>query len=175
MNLDIFKEQVNQRRLAALNKISSVPISALIWGPDPKGDTKVSECRRKLKEELSKFNVYACFSEELFDPTIEYSNLAQQVAQVEAFDIVLSIPDSPGSIAEIHDFALVPGLSSKIITFLNKKWNDGYSNQTLINLKSTISCQIQVYDENKLPHCVIDESIKIIKVLKESFFLLGRR
>lgn len=175
MDFNVFKEQVNQRRLDSLHRISQVPISALIWGPDPSGTSKVAECRRALKMELSKFNVYACYSEELYDPNIDYSNLAQQMAQVEAFDIVFSIPDSPGSIAEIHDFAIIPGLSSKIITFLNSKWNSGYSNQTLINLKSNISCQVQLYDESELPLCIIDESIGIIKTLKESFYVLGRR
>ena len=59
------------------------------------------------------------------------SVMAQQVAHAEAHDIVFSLPSSPGSVAEIHDFARIPWLSHKIVTFLNSDWSDGYSNQNL--------------------------------------------
>lgn len=175
MDFDRFKDQVNQRRLEALTKISATPIAALVWGPNPSTTSKTARCRKKLKEELGNHQVYACYSEELFDPSLKFSNLAQQVAQVDAFDIVFSIPDSPGSIAEIHDFALIPGISSKIITFLDNKWSAGYSNQSLIQRSSSLSTQVRFYDKKNLPHCIVEESINVIKILKESFFLLGRR
>ena len=45
---------------------------------------------------------------------------------MEAADIVFSLPDTPGSIAEIHDFARVPWLAHKIVAFLDRRWDDGY-------------------------------------------------
>lgn len=175
MDFDVFKQEVDQKRIAALKRIAATPISALVWGPDPNGASVTAQCRKTLKEELSKHEVYACFSEDLFDPHAQLSNRAQQFAQVEAFDIVFSIPDSPGSIAEIHDFSLVPSLSPKIVTFLDYNWNGGYANQSLMQLNPMNSPQIKFYNNTELPTIIVDESLKIIRTLKESFYLLGRR
>lgn len=175
MNFDDFKKQVDQQRRQALSRISATPISALVWGPDPSGTSSTAKCRKLLKEELAKHAVYACFSEDLFDPHAQLSNRAQQFAQVEAFDIVFSIPDSPGSIAEIHDFSLIPALSPKIITFLDHQWNNGYANQSIIQLSTLNSPQVRFYDNAQLPAVIVDESMKIIRTLKEAYYILGRR
>jgi hypothetical protein len=175
MNFDVFKQQVDQQRREALKRISATPISALVWGPDPNGSSQTAVCRKLLKEELTKHTVYACFSEDLFDPHAQLSNRAQQFAQVEAFDIVFSIPDSPGSIAEIHDYSLIPSISPKIVTFLDHQWNGGYANQSLVHLNPINSPQIRFYDQAQLPAVIVEESLNIIRTLKESFYLLGRR
>lgn len=174
-NLDSFRDEINRKRLAALNKIANLPIAILIWGPNPFKGSITSECRMKLKEALNGLGHHACFSEELYDPKLGFSNVAQQVAQAEAFDIVLSIPDSPGSIAEIHDFARVPRISSKIVTFLNQDWNDGYANKALIELESIATTRVQLYKEDQLPNFIIDSSIDHIRRLQEVYYILGRR
>ena len=79
-------------------------------------------------------NTAHSLSEELYDSANRHSNLVQQAAQAEAYDIVFSIPDSPGSIAEIHDFSRLPTISNKIVAFLNSAWSDDYSNRSLMEL-----------------------------------------
>lgn len=175
MSIENFIAQVRQRQQQALSRIARVPIAALIWGPNPGLNTPVANCRKIVKETLSNDGVYACYSEDLFDPTLSYSNVAQQVAQAEAFDLVISIPDSPGSIAEIHDFAIIPGVSNKIVTFLDERWNNGYANSSLIRLQSTVSCRVQLYNPDNLPDCIVSESVKLVQTLRETLYLLGRR
>ena len=175
MNFDHFKEQVERKRIQALENISNVPVSTLIWGPNPTSLTVTANIRKSLKEELSNKGHYAKYSEELFDPLSHHSNFAQQVAQAEAFDIIFSIPDSPGSIAEIHDFARIPYISNKIITFIDRQWNDGYSNQALISLESNISCRIQIYDQVNMHDFIMAQAIKYVKTLQETYFIFGRR
>jgi hypothetical protein len=175
MNLDKFKQQVNQRRLCALQRISKIPIAALIWGPNPISGSRLASTRNLVRETLRNDGVYACFSEELYDATIPYSNRAQQVAQAEAFDVVFSIPDSPGSIAEIHDFAIIPRISPKIVAFLDEAWNDGYASKSLLELQSPLSCHVKLYKGEHLPNCIIDECAGVVRKLREGFYIVGRR
>lgn len=170
-----FEELIEQRRQEALAQIGKVPIAALIWGPAPTAATPVSNTRVLLRDTLNSQGHHARFSEDLFDPALPYSNFAQQLAQAKAFDIVFSIPDSPGSIAEIHDFARIPELSYKVVAFLNSAWSAGYANQSLIQLESTATCRIQTYDQAALPSCVLSTALELVRRLQEFFFAHGRR
>ena len=170
-----FEEYVEQRRLEALARIDRIPVAALIWGPAPNSVNPVANARFKLREELISRGHLARFSEELIDPKLKRSVLAQQIAQAEAYDIVFSIPASAGSIAEIHDFARIPELSYKVVAFLNQEWDDGYSNQSLIQLRSNITCQIQPYRAPELPDCIVGTALDLVRRLQEYFYAAGRR
>src|SRR5207237_6179313 len=122
-----FADEVDRRIDDALARISRTPISTLIWGPAPTAASAIARARLALRDALVADGHLARFSEDLIDTSRPHSILAQQVAHVEAHDVVFSLPASPGSIAEIHDFARMPGVSHKIITFINREWNDGYS------------------------------------------------
>jgi hypothetical protein len=172
---DDFREEVERRRREALNRVLRLPIAALIWGPTPSAGTPVAAVRTQLRDTLADGGHLACFSEEMYDSTLPQSNLVQQLAQVEAFDIVFSVPDSPGSIAEIHDFSRIPTVSNKIVTFLNQDWNSGYANQSLLQLQSTVTCQIQVYKTCDLPDCIIKPAMSLVGRLQEFYYLNGRR
>jgi hypothetical protein len=168
-----FAAQVEMLRQQSLQRIESIPIAALIWGPaatSPDGAV-----RRQLKEELEKRGHLANYSEDLIDLSSSHSVMAQQVAHAESHDIVFSIPSTPGSTAEIHDFARIPWLSNKIVAFLNQNWNNGYSNQSLIQLQSTATCQIQLYDPANSPECIIARAIELVSRLQEVYYFAGRR
>jgi hypothetical protein len=170
-----FELEVERKRIAALSRMDSIPISALIWGPTPSAGTPAANTRIALRTALSGRGHHARFSEDLMDPASTHSLLAQQIAQIEAFDIVFSIPESVGSVAEIHDFARSPNLSYKIVTFLNEEWNRGYANRTLIEMESTITCQIQLYNPALLPGCVVDRALHLVNRIQEIYYLNGRR
>jgi hypothetical protein len=161
--------------LEALRRVQSIPIAALIWGPTPKVRTPVARARIALKNALLTRGHLARFSEEMVDRRSKTSTFLQQVAQVEAFDIVFSIPDSAGSIAEIHDFSRIPQIAHKIVAFLNRSWNAGYSNQSLIQLQSPITCQIRQYSEKNLPHCIVQDALEMVGRLQEVHYTAGRR
>lgn len=169
-----FAEHIEQRRREALAQIDSIPIAALIWGPAPTAGTPISDARVRLRDELSARGHLARFSEELVDPALPYSIFSQQLAQAKAFDIVFSLPDSPGSIAEIHDFARIPDLAPKVVGFLNSRWNNGYSNQSLMQIESIATCRIQPYDDTKLPDCILTVALDMVRRLQEFKFSHGR-
>ena len=104
-NVMSFADQVEQKRLEALDRMRRVPVAALIWGACPSTHNILGQARLALKDTLLREGHLARFSEDLLDPECDHSILAQQVAQAEAHDIIFSIPGTPGSLAEIHDFA----------------------------------------------------------------------
>jgi hypothetical protein len=173
--LEDFERDVERKRQEALARISSIPISALIWGPSRKGRSSVARARKELRDVLNDRGHLARFSEDYVDDANSHSLLAHQVAQAEAFDIVFSIPEAEGSVAEIHDFARIPWLSSKIVAFLDRAWNDGYSNRTILELQSTVTCQVHLYDSSKLPDCIIQPALDLISRLQEIYYIAGRR
>lgn len=169
------EELVERKRCETLRQIQRLPIAALIWGPAPDSGSPIAGARVQLRDELINAGHLARFSEDLIDPSSQHSVLIQQVAQAESHDIVFSIPGSPGSIAEIHDFARIPGISHKIVAFIDYAWSDGYSNQSLVQLQSTATCQIQTYDCKNLPGCIIEKAKELIMRLQEFHYLAGRR
>lgn len=175
MSPDTFAELVEQQRLEALARIGSVRISALLWGPDPKSGTSVSDTRVLLRETLEGDGHLVHYSEDLYDAASPFSLLAQQVAHVEAHDITFALPDSPGSIAEIHDFARIPTVSNRIVTFVDEAHNAGYSNTTLVQLESTVTCKIQVYTADQLPHGIVERARSLVRRLQEFYYCIGRR
>jgi hypothetical protein len=171
----LFQQEIEKARRDYLTKIDNVPVAALVWGPSPTSSDPVGQTRLALRDELRRRGHYAAFSEDLYDPTSTRSLFAQQVAQAEAFDIVFSIPHSPGSIAEIHDFARIPGLSRKVFGFVDSAFDGGYSYKSLVAAESNASCKIQVYDRAQLPKCIIDVALDQIARLQEFFYIMGRR
>jgi hypothetical protein len=170
-----YRVEVDRRRLAALEEVDRIPIAVLIWGPSPTAATPAAATRVRLRDELINDGHLAQFSEDLIDRTVDRSIQLQQLTHVQSHDIVFSIPDSPGSIAEIHDFAKVPGLSHKIITFLDRGWNGGYSNLTLLEFQSQITCAIELYDAGDLPACIVQKARAIVRRLQEIYYFGGRR
>lgn len=105
--MDAFAEAVERQRQEALARMHAVRISVLIWGPAPATSGPVGRTRAELRATLEADGHLVRYSEDLYDPNAGYSILAQQVADVEAHDITFSLPDTPGSIAEDHDFARI--------------------------------------------------------------------
>lgn len=175
MSRDAFADAVERQRQEALSRIGSVPVSILIWGPSPAASSPVGAARRKLREALESDGHLVRYSEELYNPASPYSLLAQQVADVEAHDITFSLPDSSGSIAEAHDFARIPSISHRIITFVDGDHSAGYANRTLLELQSTATCRVQVYRASDLPGCIIEYARSLVRRLQEFYYLNGRR
>lgn len=170
-----FEQDVAARLATALSRVRSIPIAVLIWGPDPTFASPFAAARSELREVLVREGHVARFSEELIDPKSDLSLIAQQAAQVEVYDIVFSLPTSPGSIAEIHEFARTPDLAHKIVAFVNNAWTNGFSGRALIELESTATCRITQYDEAKLPDSIVVPAVNYVKRLQEHKFLSGVR
>lgn len=158
-----------------INAVNRVPVSVLIWGPGIDSSNPLSAVRSSLRTKLRQDGHAAFFSEELCDPGSPHSIRVQQLAQAQQFDLVISMPCTPGSIAEIHDFAADKRIMAKILVFLNRMYLDGYSPQSLQALSNFLSCQLEYYpDENDT---AIIESITFdtVRRVREMKHLLAGR
>ena len=172
-NYDFFEEEIERRRKACLERLSKIRLAVLIWGTNPLTNSLIAKARNQLRTELEELGHYVRYSEELYDPNSNYSLVGQQLAQVDAFHVVFSIPDSFGSIAEAHDFFRVPQLSRKIIIYLNKKWTEGYAYKSLIELQSIVTSNIQLYDDEKIQEEVINNAKGEVCRIQEAILCLG--
>jgi hypothetical protein len=174
-NLGEFKRQIAEKRAENLARIRQVPVAALVWGPNPASTDPIATARLKLRDALRAVGHVADFSEELYDPASTLSAFAQQVAQAEAYDVIFSIPGSFGAVAEVHDFARLPGISRKVIAFVDELHMQGYSHQSLIAAQTSASCKVEIYSGVKLPDCIIEYALREVSRLQELLYLSGRR
>ena len=77
--------------------------------------------------------------------------------------------------AEWGDFARLPVISQKIVTFIDHAFCDGYASKSLIELESIATCRIQLYNASDLPNCIIDKALDFTRRLQELRYLIGRR
>ena len=157
-----------------LNEIKKIPISVLIWGPTPSSSSVIGEMRKKLRRELRIEGNLAMFSEELCDEKSDYSIRLQQLIQAEQFDLIISIPESFGSIAEIHDFTADTRVNKKILIFLNEEFAEGYSTKSLYTMSSLISSEIVLYRNDNLEK-ILEVSLNTVNKIKEYKYILGGR
>lgn len=168
-------KDLGRKRQEALDRIRTIPVAALVWGPNPGGTDPLGSVRLKLRETLRKNGHIAEFSEDLYDSSITLSNFVQQLAQAEAFDLIFSMPNSHGAIGEVHDFARLPQVSRKLIAYVDERHSNGYSASSLISAQSVSTCKIELYDGSKLPGCIIDSALDQVRRLQEFLYVSGAR
>lgn len=158
--------------LKRLEQISRIPVSVLIWGPSPDSQSIIGKIRKELRQLLREKGNLAMFSEEICDPNIGLSIRVQQLVQAEQYDLIISIPEAPGSIGEIHDFANDNRVNRKIIIFLNEEYLDGYSAKSLYSVSSVLSAEIVTYTYNNMDN-ILSHSLSVVNRIKEYKYVLG--
>ncbi|MBP6602832.1 MAG: hypothetical protein KA250_13560 [Verrucomicrobiales bacterium] len=156
-----------------LDRAAKTPVSILVWGPDPDGANSVAAVRKELRRRLRKDGHAAYYSEELYDKTSKHSPRIQQIAQAQKFDLVLSVPDSPGSIGEVHDFAGDRRVSAKMLIFINVDYLEGYSAKSLIALESLRTCTVIKYDGSAGYDQIYEIADREVQSVRETKFILG--
>jgi hypothetical protein len=158
-----------------ISQIKKIPVSVLVWGPNPTISSKISNLRVSLRSELRLMGHAAFFSEELCDFSSQYSVRIQQLAQAQKFDLVVSLPSSYGAIGEAHDFAADKRVHAKLLLFLNKQYENSYSAQSLKAVSSLISCQIGYYENEDDLEIVKSIVFTEVEKIREGKYLLSGR
>jgi hypothetical protein len=138
-------EKIQPKIAKAIKQVKSIPVAVLIWGPNIDSASPLGSVRAELRTKLREDGNTAFYSEELYDPTAGVSIRTQELIHAQEFDLIVSTPCTPGSIAEIHDFAVDRRVNAKMLLFLNKEHTDGYSAQSLAAVATVISCHIEYY------------------------------
>jgi hypothetical protein len=158
-----------------LAEAAKVPVSVLVWGPGIGSPSQLSDVRAQLRSDLRKKGHAAFFSEELCDSTLPESVRLQQLAQAEEFDLIVSIPATPGSIGEVHDFAADRRVNGKLLVFLNEQHRAGYSAQSLAALSTLISGRLVYYPDEGETLVIFEVTLDQVQRIRELKYLLAGR
>jgi hypothetical protein len=111
-----------------LQRLQEIALSILVWGPAPESGTPVARKRREIRDTLICQGHNAMFSEELAGDGGRASMKSRELAQARAAHLVLILyGDSPGAIAETHDFCAHPEIAPKVLVIIPRKFKTGYA------------------------------------------------
>jgi hypothetical protein len=170
-----FLERIRPRISDGLEAVQRVPVGVLVWGPGVDSTHPLAPVRANLRTRLRENGHLAVYSEELCDSTLPQSTRIQQLVQAEMFDLVVSIPATPGSIAEIHDFAAHPRVSSKILVFVNEEHVGGYSENSLRALSTVLTSQVVYYPSTDNAGVIERVTLEQVQRVRELKFMYGWR
>lgn len=99
----------------------------------------------------------------------------QQLVQAQEFDLVVSIPCTPGSIGEVHDFAADRRVNAKLLVFINRQHVSGYASQSLEAISTILSCEIEYYPDETETKIIEERTLLEAQKIREMKYLLAGR
>jgi hypothetical protein len=156
-----------------MEEAARVPVAVLVWGPGINSSGSLARVRAELRAKLRQNGHAALYSEELYDP--QKSLRLQELAQAQEFDLVISLPGTPGSLAEVHDFASDRRVSNKLMAFLNQQHISGYSAQSISALSGTFAVKVFYYPNENDTSIIFTISLSEAQRLREIKYLTNGR
>jgi hypothetical protein len=153
---EYFLREFASKYAALQAKAESEPLSVLIWGPGEAGGD-LYEKRCSIRALLLEQGYAAVFSEEV-DSELPakpgMSSKIRELLQALAADFVIVFQSSPGSTAEVHDFAnVLNGIGAKMLIFIDSRYIGGYSYTGALEELATLYKNVQTY---KYPEDIIE-------------------
>ena len=158
---------------ARLAEAKRVPVGVLIWGPGILSPSPLASVRAALRGELRRNGHAAFFSEELCEARGAHSIRIQQLVQAQEFDLVVSLPCTPGSIAELHDFATDSRVNAKALVFLNSAHAGGYAYQSITAISTTRSCRVERYSGDHDTSIIRTVTLEEVQRIREMKYILA--
>ena len=126
-------------------------------GRAPTADSAAARKRIEIRDALRKLGHYAAFSEEFEAPNGNLSEKTKEYAQAMCADLIIVVQDSPGSLAEVHDFCNDPHLFYKMQIMIPSAYRAGYSVKGAIKdlLDATGGGGVYFYTEEDLKSCEV--------------------
>lgn len=125
----LYEEEFLPRYKELLESVERTPLVILVWGPGPSGED-LYEKRVQILNALRTCGHTALSSEQIdADCPIKYmSAKARELLQAKAANFIVVIQGSPGSTAEVHDFAgFIQDIGPKMLIFIDERFREGYS------------------------------------------------
>jgi hypothetical protein len=137
-----------------LDRVKRIALNILIWGPSVSSFGPVVDKRKQIHKALIEAGHNAMFSEDFPLDTQESSLKMQEFAQARAADlIIVLVEDSPGALAEAHDFCNHPNLAEKFLIMFPQRMEAGYSARGAIQLIDDGFGGVHWYQETELFSC----------------------
>ncbi|MEK6258024.1 MAG: hypothetical protein AABP62_05330 [Planctomycetota bacterium] len=148
------REQFCARYEAHLRQIAHIALNILVWGPNPKNQTQVSQKRNEIRLRLIEDGHNAMFSEDIVTPALGFSQKTVESVQAKLVDLVIIlVEDSPGALAEAHDFCNHPDIAPRIMVMCPQKYRSGYSATGALHLLQQAHGGVYWYKDKELVSC----------------------
>jgi len=179
----------DKRRKAVLDKIRSVSLSILVWGPGVTAPSKRKSAKKKrvrlsardkrkaqiekkrsdIRQTLIELGHNAMFSEEFADADQELSESSKELAQaLAAHLIIILLEEAPSATGELHEFFRNRDLISKIYVMLPQRLNQTYTAQGPLRLIAELQNGVYWYKDNEIPNCnVLTKAVHRAEALRE--------
>lgn len=169
------RERLMEKIDARLAEAERTPVGVLLWGPGLDSTSPLAAVRLNLRSRLRQKGHAAFYSEELFDSAKPFSLRLQQLAQAQNVDLIVSLPSTPGSLGEVHDFAADRRVHAKLLVFLNELHLSGYSAQSLQALSTLLSCHLEYYPNENDTEIIERRTLEEVRQIRELKYILGGR
>jgi hypothetical protein len=162
--------------------ISAVKIKILVFGPQvhtPSSDTRTAKLQNKrieIRAKLEALGHEVKYAEDLVDPGLSGAagnKFFQELVIMAEYDLIVTIVDSPGSIAEATAMALKPHLAQKASLFLDGAYSTGLVHDTCKNAED-LGAHFQTYlypDDLDMCHLFGFISARVEKIQKMKYLL----
>lgn len=179
----------DKRRKAVLQKIKTVSLSILVWGPGitppPKRKSakkkrnrlsardqrkeQVAKKREDIRQTLIELGHNAMFSEEFTDADKGLSESSKELAQALAVHlIIILLEEAPSATGELHEFFQHRDLFSKLYVLLPQRLSRTYTAQGPLRLIEELHNGVYWYKDNEVPNCnVLTKAVRRAEALRE--------
>jgi hypothetical protein len=153
-------------------------LRVLVWGPGSNGRQLYAK-RVQIRDGLSNLGHVAHFSEDVWNAErLRQSGLNLKVAelvQAKAYDYIVCLMATPGSIAEVHDFANDQRLAAKMMICVDATHKDGYSAQGALRIFEGFNGKLDWFDSpSDIDRCHLSTRVleQVDKVAESKQYLI---
>lgn len=161
-----------EEQLARAKK--EVALDILVWGPGPTSLSPVRKKRQEIHEKLIQDGHNAMMSEDLTSIGCStVSEKSKEFSQALLAHLVVVLPeDSPGALAEVHDFANHPEIAAKMVVMFPRKYASGYSAiGAVADLENAFPGALVWYEDNDIAACkLLGSALKRAEALRQLHF-----
>jgi hypothetical protein len=161
---EVFKMQY-QGRLQTVRP----PLNILIWGPGTSSSSRVRKKRVQIHDELTRLGHNPMFSEDLDGLGDDMPANLKELVQGELVHMIIDLmEDSPGALAEVHDFATYPNVGWKLHILIPQAYKDGYSAKGIIRIVDELFSCVYWYADGEIESCnVLTQVLKRVVLMQE--------
>ena len=168
-------QKIRPRIRERLDEVNHVPVGVLLWGPGIEAINPLADVRSRLRSDLRANGHAAVFSEELCESDSCYSLRLQELAQAQEFDLIVCLPCTAGSLGEVHDFAVDRRVHAKLLIFLNRLHQAGYSPQSIQVVSTIFSSHVEYYPSENDTDIIMERTMEHVQRIRElKYIMLGR-
>lgn len=159
---------------AVTAELRSVHLTILVWGPNPTSNTPAAQKRRDIREKLLELGHDAMFSEDLPVSDKTMSTKWQEFVQASLVDLIILLAETPGSIAEAHDFCNNPKVALNMFVICARQYQDGYGPQGALRLLDEGYGGVYWYADGEIENCtVLTKAVARVEARRQIMAMAG--